>query len=100
MIFKDFCVLVPQTKVVSALKGLNPENWAIGCWNVLLDSRFILIHHMTKVDQTFIGLSNMNNLVGLGIGCNFMIDNQLQPTDRLSIIISSSHFCSNWVLEV
>ena len=32
---------------------------------------------------------------GLGIGCNFMIDNQLQPTDRLSIIISSSHCCSN-----
>ena len=23
------------------------------------------------------------------MGCNFMIDNQLQPTDRLSIIISS-----------
>ena len=22
-------------------------------------------------------------MVGLGIGCNFMIDNQLQPTDRL-----------------
>ena len=40
------------------------------------------------------------NTLGLGIGCNFMIDNQLQPTDRLSIIISSSHFCSNWVLEV
>ena len=38
--------------------------------------------------------------VGLGIGCNFMIDNQLQPIDQLSIIISSSHFCSNWVLEV
>ena len=38
--------------------------------------------------------------LGLGIGCNFMIDNQLQPTDRLSIIISSSHFCSNLVLEV
>ena len=38
--------------------------------------------------------------VGLGIGCNFMIGNQLQPTDRLSIIISSSHFCINWVLEV
>ena len=39
-------------------------------------------------------------ILGLGIGCNFMIDNQLQPTDQLSIIISSSHFCSNWVLEV
>ena len=38
--------------------------------------------------------------LGLGICCNFMIDNQLQPTDRLSIIISSSHFCSNWELEV
>ena len=31
-------------------------------------------------------------LLGLGIGCNFMIDNQLQPTDRLSIMISSLHF--------
>ena len=41
-----------------------------------------------------------DGLVGLGIGSNFMIDNQLQPTDRLSIIISSSHFCSNWVLKV
>ena len=38
--------------------------------------------------------------LGLGIGCNFMIDNQLQLTSRLSIIISSSHFCSYWVLEV
>ena len=28
--------------------------------------------------------------VGLGICCNFMIDNQLHTTDRLSIIISSS----------
>ena len=42
----------------------------------------------------------MSFWLGLGIGCNFMIDNQLQPTDRLSMIISSSHFCSNWVLEV
>ena len=39
-------------------------------------------------------------ILGLGIGCNFMIDNQLQPTDPLSIIISLSHFCSNRVLEV
>ena len=38
--------------------------------------------------------------LGLGIGCNFMIGNQLQPTDRLSIIINSSHFCSNSVLGV
>ena len=38
--------------------------------------------------------------IGLGIGCNFIIDNQLQPTNRLSIVISSSHFCRNWVLEV
>ena len=37
-------------------------------------------------------------LVGLGIGCNFIIDNQWQPTNRLSIIIYSSHFFSNWVL--
>ena len=40
------------------------------------------------------------HILGLGIGCNFMIYNQLQPTKRLSIIISLSHFCSNWVLEV
>ena len=40
------------------------------------------------------------SMLGLGIGFNFMIDNRLQPIDRLSIIISSSHFCSNWVLEV
>ena len=33
-------------------------------------------------------------LLGLGIGCNFMINNQLQATDGLLIIISSSHFCS------
>ena len=39
------------------------------------------------------------NLV-LGIGCNFMIDNQLHPTDRLSIIIESLHFFTYWVLEV
>ena len=39
-------------------------------------------------------------LLRLGIGWNFMIDNQLQLTDRLSIMISSSHFWSNWVLEV
>ena len=31
-------------------------------------------------------------VVELGIRCNFMIDNQLQPTDRLSIVISSSHY--------
>ena len=47
-------------------------------------------HHLTPCDWQ----------LGLGIGCNFMIDNQLQPTDRLLIIISLSHFCSNWVLEV
>ena len=35
--------------------------------------------------------------IGLGIGCNFIIDNQLQPTERLAIIISSSHSFSNWV---
>ena len=37
-------------------------------------------------------------VVGLVIGCNFMIDKQLQPTDRLSIMIGSSH--RNWVIEV
>ena len=45
-------------------------------------------------------ISEVVDKVGLGIDCNFMIDNQLQQTDRLSIIISSSHFFSNWVLEV
>ena len=28
-------------------------------------------------------------ILGLGIGCNFTIDNQWQPTDRLLITISS-----------
>ena len=38
--------------------------------------------------------------IGLGISCNFMIDNQLQPTDRLSIKTVYSHFFSKCVLEV
>ena len=35
-----------------------------------------------------------------GIGCNFVINNQLQPTDQLSFMINSTHFVSIWVLWV
>ena len=37
-------------------------------------------------------VDTIERLVRLGIGCNFMIDNQLLPTDQLSIINGSSHF--------
>ena len=38
--------------------------------------------------------------IGLGIGWKFTIDNQLQPADRLTIIIGCSHFFNNLVLVV
>ena len=57
-----------------------------------------VVDYLSRDDKISITVGQYTE--GLGIGCNFMIDNQLQPTDRLLIIISSSHFCSNWVLEV
>ena len=54
--------------------------------------------YITGTDiQYKLSILGITQILGLGIGCNFIIDNQLQPTDRLSIIISSSHSFGNWV---
>ena len=89
MVFKNLCVLVLRTKVASALKALNEFDHLACLYNCMVP---ISTHDFVMI--------RLHQILGLGIGCKFMIDNQLQPTDRLSIIISSSHFCSNWVLEV
>ena len=51
----------------------------------------------TQFTKTWRLQNSGKSFPGLEIGCNFIIDNQLQPIDRLSIIISSLHLCSNWV---
>ena len=47
--------------------------------------------------ETVFGNFYWPGAIGLPLASSPVIHNQLQPTDRLSIIISSSHSFGNWV---
>ena len=104
-------VTVPSLHWVLSLIIMNAIYWS--CSSVSYP------YHFAPNRQIFYGFSNRNKSgindsprchryakyigfqnIGLGIGYTFMVNNQLQPTDRLLIIFGSSHFFSSWVLEV
>ena len=61
-----------------------------------LNLKFVAAGEISEISAVVPG-NEHEWILGLGIGCNFIIDNRLQPTGRLSIIIGSSHFFGNWV---